>query len=180
MTPLKSSTPYKSTKTPFTFGSNASGVLITPEQFAETLCNDLDLNPIRFVPSIVGAIRQQRFEIDPSYMYSHINIKLNLIIGFVTLSDQFEWDMNNKKNSQADNFAGKLCMEVSLSGEFVISAAYFINGYIFWNHETMAYTEESVPIVEIPFKALKEVDQWSNSLDILTDTQLEKQQCAKI
>ncbi len=33
--------------------------LITPEQFAEILCDDLDLNPTTFVPAIAQAIRQQ-------------------------------------------------------------------------------------------------------------------------
>lgn len=33
--------------------------LITPEQFAEILCDDLDLNPINFIPAISQAIRQQ-------------------------------------------------------------------------------------------------------------------------
>lgn len=33
--------------------------LITPEQFAEVLCDDLDLNPTAFVPAIAQAIRQQ-------------------------------------------------------------------------------------------------------------------------
>lgn len=33
--------------------------LITPEQFAEVLCDDLDLNPTMFVPAIAQAIRQQ-------------------------------------------------------------------------------------------------------------------------
>jgi hypothetical protein len=33
--------------------------LITPEQFAEVLCDDLDLNPLTFVPAIAQAVRQQ-------------------------------------------------------------------------------------------------------------------------
>jgi SWI/SNF-related matrix-associated actin-dependent regulator of chromatin subfamily B protein 1 len=33
--------------------------LITPEMFAEILCDDLDLNTIAFVPAISQAIRQQ-------------------------------------------------------------------------------------------------------------------------
>jgi len=33
--------------------------LITPEQFAEVLCDDLDLNPITFIPAIAQAIRGQ-------------------------------------------------------------------------------------------------------------------------
>jgi len=33
--------------------------LITPEQFAEVMCDDLDLNPVTFVPAIAQCIRQQ-------------------------------------------------------------------------------------------------------------------------
>lgn len=33
--------------------------LITPEIFAEILCDDLDLNTLAFVPAIAQAIRQQ-------------------------------------------------------------------------------------------------------------------------
>lgn len=32
---------------------------MTPEMFAEILCDDLDLNPLTFVPAIASAIRQQ-------------------------------------------------------------------------------------------------------------------------
>ena len=33
--------------------------LISPEQFAEVLCDDIDLNPQHFVPAIAQTIRQQ-------------------------------------------------------------------------------------------------------------------------
>ena len=33
--------------------------LITPEVFAEVLCDDLDVAPAQFVPAIAQAIRQQ-------------------------------------------------------------------------------------------------------------------------
>lgn len=32
---------------------------MTPEMFAEILCDDLDLNPLTFVPAITSAVRQQ-------------------------------------------------------------------------------------------------------------------------
>lgn len=32
---------------------------MTPEMFAEILCDDLDLSPLAFVPAIASAIRQQ-------------------------------------------------------------------------------------------------------------------------
>ena len=33
--------------------------LISPEQFAEILCDDLDLSPVTFVPAIASQIRAQ-------------------------------------------------------------------------------------------------------------------------
>ena len=42
-----------------TFLWNKNEILITPDQFAEILCDDLDLNPVHFVPAITAAIQQQ-------------------------------------------------------------------------------------------------------------------------
>lgn len=36
-----------------------SETLITPEMFAEILCDDLDLNPVNFVQAIAQVIRSQ-------------------------------------------------------------------------------------------------------------------------
>ena len=33
--------------------------MLAAEQFAEVLCDDLDLNPLNFVPAIAAAIQQQ-------------------------------------------------------------------------------------------------------------------------
>lgn len=38
--------------------------LITPEVFAEVLCDDLDVPPAQFVPAIAQAIRQQSKQFD--------------------------------------------------------------------------------------------------------------------
>lgn len=38
---------------------SVSEKLMTPEMFSEILCDDLDLNPLTFVPAIASAIRQQ-------------------------------------------------------------------------------------------------------------------------
>ncbi|VEL29639.1 unnamed protein product [Protopolystoma xenopodis] len=43
------------------FTWNRNEQLITPEQFAELLCDDLDLSAPTFVPAIAQAIRQQVF-----------------------------------------------------------------------------------------------------------------------
>ena len=42
-----------------TFMWNKNEQLLSPEQYAEVICDDLDLNPINFVPSIAAAIQQQ-------------------------------------------------------------------------------------------------------------------------
>lgn len=46
------------------FTWNRNEQLITPEQFAEILCEDLDLKPMTFVPAIALAIKQQVRERD--------------------------------------------------------------------------------------------------------------------
>ena len=43
-----------------TFCWNKNETLLTPDQFAEVLCDDLDLNPIHFVPAITAAIQVKR------------------------------------------------------------------------------------------------------------------------
>ena len=43
----------------FHFNTYNTDTLITPEQFAELLCDDLELPSGSFVPAIASAIRQQ-------------------------------------------------------------------------------------------------------------------------
>lgn len=69
--------------------------LIAPEQFAEVLCDDLDLNPLTFVPAISQAIRQQldAFHSEPSAIIEdscdqRVIIKLNIHVGNTSLVDQ--------------------------------------------------------------------------------------------
>ena len=102
--------------------------LITPEQFAEVLCDDLDLNPLTFVPAIAQAIRQQ-IEAFPQEIIledqcdQRVIIKLNIHVGNTSLVDQVEWDMSEKENNP-EKFAMKLCAELGLGGEFVTAIAY--------------------------------------------------------
>lgn len=50
---------FCSDKCCFCFNLPFSEKLMTPEMFAEILCDDLDLSPLAFVPAIASAIRQQ-------------------------------------------------------------------------------------------------------------------------
>merc|ERR1712156_1071980 len=114
-----------------TFLWNKNETMMTPDQFAEVLCDDLDLNPIHFVPAAV----QQQLDIFPSESENllknqqdqRVVIKLNIHIGNISLVDQFEWDLADENNSPED-FAKKLCADLSLGGEFVTAIVYAVRG----------------------------------------------------
>jgi len=56
-------------------------------------------------------------------------IKLNIHVGNISLVDQFEWDLSEEKNSP-EEFAKKLCSDLSLGGEFVTAIVYSIRGQV--------------------------------------------------
>lgn len=152
--------------------------MITPEQFAEVLCDDLDLNPLPFVPAIAAAIRHQveAFPSDPVIIDDsdqRVIIKLNVHVGNTSLVDQVEWDMSQKENNP-EEFAMKLCAELGLGGEFVTAIAYSIRGQLSWHYRTYAFSEAPLATVEIPFRATSDADQWAPFLETLTDAEMEK------
>ncbi|CAH0389233.1 unnamed protein product [Bemisia tabaci] len=160
----------------FTWNKNES--LITPEQFAEVLCDDLDLNPVVFVPAVAAAIRQQvdAFPVENIFKNQsdqRVVIKLNIHVGNTSLVDQVEWDMSEKENSP-EQFALKLCAELGLGGEFVTAIAYSIRGQLSWHQRTYAFSETPLPVIEVPFRPPSESDQWSPFLETLTDAEMEK------
>ncbi|GBP55737.1 hypothetical protein EVAR_23547_1 [Eumeta japonica] len=82
----------------FTWNKNES--IITPEQFAEVLCDDLELNPSTFIPAIAMSIRQQieAFPSEPPAILEEqsdqrVVVKLNIHVGNTSLVDQWrgEW-----------------------------------------------------------------------------------------
>lgn len=162
-----------------TFTWNKHESMITPEQFAEILCDDLDLNPLPFVPAISLAIRQQieAFPMEPTILEDSFDqrvvIKLNVHVGNTSLVDQVEWDMSQKENNP-EEFAMKLCAELGLGGEFVTAIAYSIRGQLSWHHRTYAFSEAPLATVEVPFRATGDADAWAPFLETLTDAEMEK------
>lgn len=160
------------------FTWNMNEKLMTPEMFAEILCDDLDLNPLAFVPAIASAIRQQ-IESYPTDSIledqadQRVIIKLNIHVGNISLVDQFEWDMSERENSP-EKFALKLCSELGLGGEFVTTIAYSIRGQLSWHQRTYAFSENPLPTVEIAIRNTGDADQWCPLLETLTDAEMEK------
>lgn len=161
----------------FTWNKNES--LITPEQYAEVLCDDLDLNPVPFVAAIAAAIRQQTeaYPSEPVILEEscdqRVIIKLNIHVGNTSLVDQVEWDMSEKDNNP-EEFATKLCAELGLGGEFVTACAYSIRGQLSWHQRTYAFSEAPLGLVDVPFRAPSDADSWAPFLETLTDAEMEK------
>lgn len=166
-----------------TFVWNKNEISISPEQFAELLCDDLDLPPQTFVQPVAQSIRQQveAFQtLDPNQesVYSQVAdqrvlIKLNIHVGNISLVDQFEWDLN-ERGTTPEQFALKLCSELGLGGEFVTAIAYSIRGQLSWHQKAYPMLDNSLSTIEFPFRPNNEADQFSPLLETLTDAEMEK------
>ncbi|CAF3360643.1 unnamed protein product [Rotaria sp. Silwood1] len=160
-----------------TFTWNKNEQLITPEMFAEILCDDLDLNTIVFVPAIAQAIRQQLEAHHDDFLEEQsdqrVTIKLNIQVGNVSLVDQFEWDMSDKQNSP-EEFARVLAAELGLGGEFVTAIAYSVRGQLSWHQKTFAYSEQSMSTVDVPMRTNHDAEQYCPFLETLTDAEIDK------
>ncbi|XP_041972206.1 SWI/SNF-related matrix-associated actin-dependent regulator of chromatin subfamily B member 1-A [Aricia agestis] len=162
----------------FTWNKNES--IITPEQFAEVLCDDLELNTSTFIPAIASSIRQQieAFPSEPPAILEEqtdqrLIIKLNIHVGNTSLVDQVEWDMSEKENNP-EQFAMKLCAELGLGGEFVTGIAYSVRGQLSWHQRTYAFSEAPLPVVETPYRQPSEAEAWAPYLETLTNAEMEK------
>jgi len=163
-----------------TFMWNQNETMLAPEQFAEVLCDDLDLNPLNFVPAIAGAIQQQ-VESFPSESDNllkeqkdqRVVIKLNIHVGNISLVDQFEWDLSEERNSP-EEYSRKLCADLGLGGEFSTAVLYSIRGQLAWHFKTYVFSESQMPGIENAFRNQSEADIWSPFLETLTDAEMEK------
>uniref|UniRef100_A0A914WUJ7 SWI/SNF-related matrix-associated actin-dependent regulator of chromatin subfamily B member 1 n=2 Tax=Plectus sambesii TaxID=2011161 RepID=A0A914WUJ7_9BILA len=153
---------------------------ITPEMFAEVLCDDLDLPVSLFQPAITQSIKQQveaatseNNALLAEQTDQRALLKLNIHVGNQSLVDQFEWDMSDPNNSP-EEFAVKLCSELGLGGEFIPAIAYSIRGQLSWNQRTYAFSESPLPTVDCPFRNPADADAWGPFLETLTDAEIEK------
>lgn len=166
-----------------TFLWNENECCIKPEEYAEILCNDLDLNPLIFVPEIKSAIDQQIDAASSTFVSSdkllhgqtdqRVIIKLNLQIGNVSLIDQFEWDLSDEK-SNPEEFAKNLCADLSLGQEFVPAIVHSIRGQLVWHRKMYAFSYNQLPKLETAFRNESERNIWSPLVETLTEAEIEK------
>ncbi|KAJ3105688.1 SWI/SNF chromatin-remodeling complex subunit [Phlyctochytrium planicorne] len=134
---------------------------ITPEQFAESLCDDLRLQPKPLFASQIAKIIQEHLD----EFYDHrvpvhsdsaespnrsvntwelrIIIKLDITIDGVSLVDQVEWDLNSIHNNP-ERFADNLVTELGLPPEFRTAIAHSVR------EQTQIYSK-SLFLLEHPF-----------------------------
>ncbi|PKY53733.1 SNF5-domain-containing protein [Rhizophagus irregularis] len=115
-----------------TFTWNINETLITPEHFAEVLCDDLHFPVATFVPAIEEADNENilsNSEESNIHEELRILIKIDVTIGNISLVDQFEWDVNCQKNDP-ELFAEILTAELGLGGEFRTAIAHSIREQI--------------------------------------------------
>ncbi|TPX49757.1 hypothetical protein SeMB42_g00366 [Synchytrium endobioticum] len=136
-----------------TFTWNLTESTITPEIFADVLCEDLQASPQNFHHHIVKAIKGQLLDYErysPSAL-APVNpqgqgndscdngtleasdlrtlIKIDITLGSYCLIDQFEWDLNCKRNSP-ERFADVTVNELGLPLEFRTAIAHSIREQI--------------------------------------------------
>ncbi|KAI5805432.1 hypothetical protein DFH27DRAFT_370806 [Peziza echinospora] len=119
-----------------TFLWNINETLITPDQFALTMCLDLELPPHPFSAQIAANIRQQVEEyapvaampLPPETEFRTI-IKLEIYLRKYLYQDKFEWDIaslsttGNNPKLTPESFARTICVDLGLTGEFLPAIA---------------------------------------------------------
>ncbi|KAF9906234.1 SWI/SNF chromatin-remodeling complex subunit [Linnemannia zychae] len=130
-----------------TFTWNLHESLVTPEHFAEVLCEDMQFPTLQFAPQIAKSIREQIQDyhipvLNPTPAPSEdqeqpagedtrpsqelrILIKIDITVANTSLVDQFEWDISCP-NNDPEHFAEVLANELGLGGEFRTAIAHSI------------------------------------------------------
>jgi hypothetical protein len=109
------------------------------ESFAKILVDD-NLLPQTFESEITNQMNKQinqyrKFENFEGEILK--TVKLDIRIGDLVLSDQFEWDINNQSNSP-EEFAKSLCSDLGLGSEFLLPIAHSIKEQVLEYQKTAA------------------------------------------
>ncbi|KAL6068938.1 SWI/SNF chromatin-remodeling complex subunit [Balamuthia mandrillaris] len=120
-----------------TFVWDLNETSVTPEQFAKTLCIEMDF-PERFEALIASSVQRQlsasqkwraaqrTIRPPPHLRDSLMLIQLRLTVNGVSLTDQFEWDTSSNNPITPECFAAMLCRDLGLSREFQVCIAHSI------------------------------------------------------
>ncbi|KAI8088776.1 uncharacterized protein BX664DRAFT_385381 [Halteromyces radiatus] len=164
---------------------NMNEQFLTPEKFAELLCQDINLEPYRYVPLIAESIRTQVMDFEAIYdielpMENHVRVVINLDlqVGKVNLRDRFEWDLNNTSNNAPEVFSQQMAAELGLGGEYVPIISHAIREQVYRHKRQMVddYVTDGgiTEPLSSAFRNVENAAQWTPQMEILSNEELEK------
>ncbi|KAI8347593.1 hypothetical protein EDC96DRAFT_520952 [Choanephora cucurbitarum] len=202
LVPIRIELEHEGYKLRDTFTWNLHESLVSPEQFADVMCDDLKLPANIFSDQIARAIREQieDYNLNASSLLQEVHegearqqelrtvIKLDVTVGNWELIDQFEWDISCPKNSP-EEFAANLVKDLGLGGEFKTAIAHSIReqihvhikslllaGYEFNSEATMddEMRHSFLPLLQNIVRDHQSVEQFTPSVIELSDAAVEK------
>ncbi|CAG8563426.1 10965_t:CDS:2, partial [Paraglomus brasilianum] len=161
-----------------TFTWNLNEKLITPEDFAQILCNDLDIPESTFIPVIASSINSQihdyeaAAEVEIPEEDNRVAIQIDVQSGRLYLRDRFEWDLGSDLTPEA--FAKQLAADIGVGGEFAPLIAHNIREQLlrFKKERLVDGDRDQEPLTTV----YRPVDtaEWAPILETLTPEELEK------
>ncbi|KAJ3251677.1 SWI SNF, matrix associated, actin dependent regulator of chromatin, sub b, member 1 [Boothiomyces macroporosus] len=151
------------------FTWNLNEQVISTDKFAEYFCDDLDLNPQVYIPTVSRSIRSQIEEYKLYYQVqdapvpedTRIVIRLDINVGKVHLRDRFEWDLASTLNPE--DFATNLVADLRLGGEFISLISHSIREQIHQFKQNGDF--DSTFAIEKPFRSEEEAMSWAPFVD---------------
>jgi len=161
------------------FTWNLNEQLITPEDFADILCDDIDIPAATFSPLIAGSIRSQLQEYESMAAIElpeddcRVVIQLDLQLGKQNLRDRFEWDLSS--DLTPEEFSRNLSADLGVGGEFVPMIAHSIHEQLLRHKkEKLDDNDNHTVALTSAFRNMDDVNDWSPALEMLTTEELEK------
>lgn len=174
--------------------------LITPQQFALILCNDLEL-PSSLQLEIVDSINKQIEDYNfvttlqlPPNMEFHVIIDLSVSLDKKLFQDRFEWDLE-QNDVTPEEFSDIVVSDLGLSLEFKPAISHSLHETILrlkreiaegsYNHELHKYQQLGGLIFERGIRITTESsthngnDHWEPIVEILTPWEIEKREIEK-
>jgi len=180
LVPIRLDLEFDGIKVRDAFCYNKNETIITPEIFAEILCDDLEINNPGAVSQIANSMRQQIAayeELLPmeGAVDQRAQIKLNVNVQNENLTDTIEWDIAQPENSP-EEFANVLCKDLQIGGEFLPAIAYSIRGQLAFYRRTFAHSDSQLPTISglHPIRSEGEAEAFCPALEIMSDADLEK------
>ncbi|KAI5951477.1 hypothetical protein KGF54_004551 [Candida jiufengensis] len=180
---------------------NLNDSIITPQQFSEILCNDLEL-PNSMVSTIAESIQQQIDEcsyasnlIIPHKNPCNIIIDLSVNLNKQLYQDRIEWDLNQNIVTP-EQFAEIVCADLGLSLEFNLAISHALHEIIIrvkkeiiegsFNNEIHNLHLVKGIVFENGLRIFTETsmsngnDHWEPSVEVLSSSEIERREAERI